>query len=579
MPGSMYLSSRPPVVCLLGFAWCACTPAAADPAPFVEIAAETGLDFVHFNGMTGKEYFSEMMGAGVALIDYDGDGDLDVYLVQGQLLGDGETMEDARIPIKGEPPFSDRLYRNDLRWVDGEPVLKFTDVTREAGIDSTGYGMGVATGDVNNDGHPDIYVTNFGENLLLVNRGNGRFDNITEESGARDDRWSVSAAFLDFDRDGWLDLFIGNYVNYSLRSHQTCRLPNGLPDYCSPSAYQPVNDRFLRNLGGGKFVNASSQVGIDRTFGAALGVIAADFNGDGWVDVYVANDGSENQLWMNDQKGRLRDESLLAGAAVNMEGKAEASMGVSAEDFDGDGDIDLFMTHLSRETNTLYVNDGQGWFEDRTMSLALGQTSLAATGFGTAWFDYDNDGWMDLFSANGAVTKIESQIDEEILPLRQTNQLWRNRGGDRGFDEVSASAGAALALSEVSRGAAFGDIDNDGDADIVVTNNAGPVRLLQNRVGQDGHWLGVRMLTADGKRDALGASLTLRAGDRTLSRRVHTDGSYASASDPRVVFGLGGFAGNADLGVRWPDGSEEVFAGLATGRYHELVQGSGRSRK
>jgi hypothetical protein len=526
--------------------------------------------------MTGKEYFAEMMGAGVALIDYDGDGDLDVYLVQGQLLGEDDSIDDALIPIGGEPPYSDRLFRNDLEIVGGKPVLKFTDVTREAGIAATGYGMGVASGDVNNDGHIDLYVTNFGENNLLLNNGKAGFSDATADRGAADSRWSVSASFLDFDRDGWLDLFIGNYVNYTMLTHETCRLPNGIPDYCSPSAYRPVNDRFLHNQGGGKFANRSSQVGIEKIFGAALGVIAADFNGDGWADVYVANDGAENQLWMNDQKGRFRDESLLAGTAVNMEGKAEASMGVTAEDFDGDGDIDLFMTHLSRETNTLYVNDGQGWFEDRTMSLALGQSSLSATGFGTAWFDYDNDGWLDLFSANGAVTKVEAQITAgEILPLRQANQLWRNRGGDRGFDEVSAAAGPVFALSEVSRGAAFGDIDNDGDADIVVTNNGGAVRLLQNVVGQDSNWLGVRLLTGSGGRDAIGATLTLRAADRTLSRRVHTDGSYASASDPRVLFGLGDFDGKADLEVRWPDGSTERFAGLKSGRYHELVQGGG----
>jgi len=575
MSGSMH-RLNPSLLFLAGPALAVAAVAAAEQPPFVEVAGQAGLDFVHFNGMTGKDYFSEMMGAGVALIDYDGDGDLDVYLLQGQLLSEDDAIGDALIPVSGKPPFSDRLYRNDLEIVAGKPVLRFTDVTREAGIAVTGYGMGVASGDVNNDGHMDLYITNFGENTLLLNDGGTRFSDATAQSGSADSRWSVSASFLDFDRDGWLDLFIGNYVNYTVRTHETCRLPNGIPDYCSPSAYRPVNDRFLHNQGSGKFANRSSQVGIDKTFGAALGVIAADFNSDGWTDVYVANDGAENQLWMNDQKGRFRDESLLAGTAVNMEGKAEASMGVSAEDFDGDGDVDLFMTHLSRETNTLYVNDGQGWFEDRTMSLALGQSSLSATGFGTAWFDYDNDGWLDLFSANGAVTKIEAQISAgETLPLRQTNQLWRNRGGDRGFDEVSAAAGAALALSEVSRGAAFGDIDNDGDADIVVTNNGGPVRLLQNMVGQDRHWLGVRLLTRAGGRDAIGATLTLRAGDRTLSRRVHTDGSYASASDPRVLFGLGDFAGKADLEVRWPDGSVERFAGLAGGRYHELVQGSG----
>lgn len=538
---------------------------------FVENSASTGLHFTHFNGMSGELYFPEMMGAGAAVLDYDGDGDLDVYLVQGHMLGPSRTYQDATFPPVHPLPLTDRLYRNDLK--DG--VLRFTDVTEAMGLEAHGYGMGVTAGDVDNDGDMDLYLSNLGDNHFLINDGEGRFSDATERAGVNDPRWSVSSAFLDFDRDGWLDLYVSNYVEFSFEHSKPCVSNASAPEYCGPKSAPPETDRLFRNLGDGRFEDVTGKAGIDAAFGGALGVVSADFNGDAWPDIYVANDGVPNQLWINQQNGTFVDDALIAGVAVNMYGASEASMGVDAADFDGDGDEDLFMTHLVRETNTLYLNDGQGWFEDRTVTQGLGNASFAFTGFGTAWFDYDNDGWLDLLSVNGAVNLIIEQVRVgDPYPLHQTNLLFRNLDGER-FENVTARAGAVFELSEVSRGAAFGDLDNDGDTDVVISNNAGPARLLINTQGEHKAWLGLRLLERG--RDAFGARAQVRLGDdRALWRRVSSDGSYASASDPRLLFGLGGWDRPVDVTVVWPDGKRERWPGLETKRYHALRRGEGR---
>jgi hypothetical protein len=555
----------------------ALTVLAAGPAwaadAFVDVTAASGLDFEHFNGMSGELYFPEMMGSGVALFDYDDDGDLDVYLVQGQMLGPA-GVEAATFPPPSEPPLSDQLFRNDGPGADGVP--RFVDVTAAAGLRSTGYGMGVAAGDYDGDGLVDLYVTNFGPNQLWRNVGGGRFEDVTARAGVGDDRWSVSAAWTDYDRDGRLDLYVGNYVEYTLANAKPCRSSTSARDYCSPKVYEPSVDSLFLNLGDGRFEDVSESAGIRAAYGGALGVVAADFDGDRWPDLYVANDGVANQLWINRRDGRFSDEAMLAGVAVNMDGSPEASMGVDAGDFDGDGDEDVFLTHLARETNTLYINDGSGWFEDRTVAMGLANPSFAFTGFGTAWLDYDNDGWLDILAVNGAVTLIEAQVRAgEPHPLRQPNQLFRNLGDGR-YRELEAEAGPAMAVALVSRGAAFGDIDDDGDTDVIVSNNAGPARVLLNAVGQDAGWLGLRLLTGDPGRDAYGARVSLRGGDVVLWRRVRADGSYASSNDPRVLFGLGAKP-NDDYRVRvlWPDGGEEYFEDLPPGHYHTLRQGTG----
>nr|VFJ58011.1 MAG: ASPIC and UnbV [Candidatus Kentron sp. FM]VFJ62245.1 MAG: ASPIC and UnbV [Candidatus Kentron sp. FM]VFK14192.1 MAG: ASPIC and UnbV [Candidatus Kentron sp. FM] len=560
-------------------------------AAFSEIAAASGLDFVHFSGMSGEFYFSEILGAGGALFDYDQDGDLDVYLVQSHGAPCEPTIDpDApRCPAQteGREPLRDRLYRNDLaRTEDGGQRNHFTDVTQASGIRAAGYGMGAAVGDVDNDGWPDLYVTNHGPNQLFLNNGDGTFTDITRKAGVEAARWSVSAAFLDFDRDGWLDLFVGNYVDSSRKNHGECYAPDGSRDYCSPQSFRPLPCRLFRNRGDGTFEDVSGRSGIIKDYQGALGVIGADFNGDGWVDIYVGNDGRPNQLWLNQWDGTFQNEAFLAGTAVNMDGAAEASMGVDAGDFDNDGDEDLFMTHLTEESNTLYLNDGTGWFQDRSIATGVAASSQGYTAFGTNWFDYNNDGWLDLLVVNGDV-RVMANLNRagDPLPFHQPNQLLANVDAgtgklhDRKFVDITSQAGAAFTLSEISRGAAFGDVDNDGDMDILITNNSGPVRLMRNNLDGAGHWLGLRLLDSSG-RDALGARVRIVRKDApTLWRRSRTDGSYASSNDPRVLVGLGTAAKVMAIGVLWPSGRAEEWkapAGesLAVDRYMTLREGT-----
>ncbi|HUP43623.1 MAG TPA: VCBS repeat-containing protein, partial [Thermoanaerobaculia bacterium] len=389
------MSSPFPVITVL-LASPALAAATPEPAPgpyFVDRAAEWGLDFVHFNGMTGEYYFPEMMGSGCALLDYDGDGDLDVYLVQGALLGPDDTMADALFPYPGPGRPRDRLYRNDpVRLPDGSWEPRFVDVTEASGLDVTGYGMGVATGDYDGDGDLDLYRTSYGPNQLWRNDGDGTFTDVTAEAGVDDPRWSVSAAFLDYDRDGRLDLYVVNYLEFDVAANPRCFTQSSRRDYCGPADFPPVPDRLFHNRGpapdgasgGVTFEDVSAASGIAAARGPGLGVVAADFDGDGWTDLFVANDGQVNFLWRNQGPGpkggpggvTFRDEALLAGVALNREGRAEAGMGVDAADFDADGDLDLFLTHLAGETNTLYVNDGSGQFQDRTLEHGLGAPSF-----------------------------------------------------------------------------------------------------------------------------------------------------------------------------------------------------------
>ena len=544
---------------------------------FVDVAAASGLDFVHFNGMSGERYLIEITGSGAALFDYDNDGDLDVYLVQGTMLGLNKSLKDALIPPQGPLPPTDRLYRNDLKiHAAGRLELRFTDVTAASGIAESGYGQGVAAGDVNNDGWVDLYITNYGPNQLLINNGDRSFRDATESSGTGDPLWGTSATFFDYDRDGWLDLYVANYVNLTYANHRPCETDYGSGDYCGPQAFQPLPHRLYRNRGDGTFEDASVRSGVAALPGNGLGVVAADFNGDRWIDLYVANDLMVNRLLINQRDGSFADQALWAGCALDGSGLAEASMGVDAADFDRDGDEDIFLTHLLNQTNTLYLNDGFGLFVDDTAARGLALASLPFTGFGTRAFDYDNDGWQDLLVVNGAVNVIEEQDQRgDLLPLRERNQLFRNVGGGR-FEDLSQRAGRSFAVAEVSRGAAFGDVDNDGDPDVLVTNNAGPARLLRNQQRFSNRWIGLRLQDRHG-RDALGAVVEVRVkGQPPLRRRVHTDGSYCSASDPRILVGLAQAAEVEAIQVWWPTGEQERWPGLRLGRYHTLTQGSGQ---
>ena len=535
---------------------------------FNDVADETGLRFRHYNGMTGKFFLPEIMGAGAALFDYDNDGDLDVLLVQGNVLEPGDKPGSTMFPWRQTGPPRTQLFRNELSL---NRKLQFSDVTDKSGIVATGYGMGVATGDINNDGLPDLYLANLGANQMYLNKGDGTFVDVTKSSNTDDPRWTTSAAFFDYDRDGWLDLMVVNYADFSPANSPTCYAPSSARDYCTPRVFRAPGNRLFHNRGDGTFEDVTVRAGVSREFGHGLGIVTADFDADGWTDIFVANDGDPNQLWINQRDGTFKNEALLAGAAVNRDGKAEAGMGVDAGDFDGNGTEDIFVTHLMDETNTLFMNLDKLLFEDRTREAGLGMPGRRFTGFGTLFLDYDNDGWLDLFIVNGAVQLLPDLVKKgDPFPLSQPNQIFRNDGTGK-FIEVFDPALQPLA---VGRGAAIGDIDNDGDIDVVVTNNNGPAKLLRNRVGQQNHWLGLRLAGKNG-RDMLGARVEVVVKkDQVLWRRARTDGSYLSANDPRVLIGLGAATRVGVVRVHWPDGSVGEWKDLPLDQYSVLKQGA-----
>jgi hypothetical protein len=545
---------------------------------FVDRAAAVGLRFVHFNGMSGEWYFPEIMSPGVGLLDFDNDGDLDAFLVQGDIMGAGKKVGDALFPPVEPLPLRGRLFRNDLQVAaDGSRTLRFTDVTDRSGIDARGHGMGVATGDIDNDGWVDLFLTYLGRNRLHRNNRNGTFTDISASSGIDIPGWGVSASFVDYDRDGWLDLYVGNYVRYDFASDRKCTVLSDQRSYCGPEHYDRQTDRLFRNRGNGTFVDVTATAfSGSEPFGPALGVVAADFDNDGWPDIYIANDGRENLLWMNQRNGTFKSSGLLSGAAVDEHGKPEASMGVDAGDFDNDGDEDLVMTHLPTEGSNLYVNDGSGLFENRSAASRLHAFSLGHTGWGTAWIDFDNDGLLDILSIDGALHPRAAQPDDPF-PFDERNLLLRNAGAGQ-FTNVTDEAGAAFKVLEAGRGAAFGDVDNDGDTDVLVSNLNGPVRLLINNIGNRSHWLGLRIVGSGG-RDMLGARVEIRRRDGpSLWRRVHSDGSYASANDPRVLVGLGQATTAPAVRVRWPDGKVEEWSEVGIDRWTTLKEGTGRRR-
>ena len=500
----------------------------------VEVGPESGIDFKHSNFATPVKHLPETMGSGVALLDYDNDGLLDIYLVNAAPLG------------SSQPAPSNRLYRNLGNW-------RFQDVTAKAGVGDRGYGMGVAVGDYDNDGWIDLYLTNFGPNVLYRNRRDGTFENVTAASGTGHPGWGASAGFFDYDRDGDLDLYVTNYLEYSVADPIECKdYDLNERSYCHPHHFQGAADVLYRNEGDGTFRDVGVRAGIADPQGKGLGVVLADFDGDGWPDIYVANDSVGNHLYRNLRNGRFEDLSLVSGAGYSGDGKPEAGMGVDAADLDGDGLPELFVTNLDFETNTLYRSQGDWAYEDRTIPFGLAQPSFSLVGFGTRFFDVDSDGDLDLFVANGHILDNISRT-RPWLSYPQVNQLYLNRGGV--FADVSASAGKALSRKGVSRGLALGDIDNDGDVDLVVSNCGQRPSLLRNDSKTGNNWLLLRLNGTRSNRSGIGARIRLRAGGR--EQRLQSTGgtSYLSAHDLRLHVGLGKASEAELIEIVWPSGA------------------------
>lgn len=521
---------------------------------FREIAEEAGAPFSHESGAIGKRWTLEITGAGVGLLDYDADGRLDIWVIQGGPLKD----RSGTLP-------SDRLFRN----VSEDGQLRFEDATVAIGQVATEYGMGIVTGDIDNDGDVDAVALNFGRNQLFRNEG-AKFQWVEDSEVGKPTEWSLSGSMADLNNDGWLDLYVANYMAFPpIRKYKVCRRMSMRVGYCAPSNFEPTADRLYLNDGNGSFIDVSAEFGIQSEKERAMGVVIDDLNADGRPDIYVANDMAMNFLWLNEASSTFKNDALFSGVAVNGHGMREASMGVAVADWDRDFDPDLFLTHDVKESNTLYVYEHPGWFSDQSVLTGLAAPSLSKTGFGTVFFDVENDGDLDLFVANGSVSMIDAQISRRVEPpLRQTNQLFVNNG-DGKFNEIASTS--LSQFEEVSRGAAMGDLDNDGDIDLLVSNNEGPLRIhvndSRNANGQRNNWLGLRVL--DGARDAIGAvvSLANQTGERKV---VRTDGSYLSASDPRLLFGLGVEEVPQRVYVRWSDGKNEEFSNLKVNQYHTL---------
>ena len=550
-----------------------------DPATapiFLDVTLAAGIDFVHQTGASGRRYFPETMGGGVAFLDYDGDGDLDLYFPNG-----------APLPgYSGPSGLANGLYDNDRG--------RFTEVEAAAGAeDPGGYGMGCAAADYDNDGRLDLYVTNFGANTMFRNDGPG-FADVTAESALGDTAWGAGCAFFDYDNDGDLDLYITNYVHFDFASvdedldpylKSTEKRPRSSSEkisaYPDPGQFPGAEDRLLRNDAGGGFADVTGRSGMVDTVsieGRGLGVVAVDYDRDGWPDLYVANDGSRNFLYRNLGNGSFRDIAGLAGVAYGLDGQREAGMGVDAGDFDNDGSVDLVVTNFEQEPVSLYRNLGSGTFLHFSYPAGIGLPTLRPLSFGLGFLDYDNDGFLDLFVANGHVLDNITRFDRSRT-YGQANQLLHNRGPGSGgavrFEDVSARAGEGVTAPMVSRGAAFGDYDDDGDTDLLVGNVGQRPNLLRNDLGSGNNWLKVQAAGRRSNRDGIGARVHIAAGDLRLVREVRGSYSYLGQSDLRVSFGLGKQAVVDEVVVDWPSGLRDRITGVKANITLLVVEGGG----
>ena len=534
----------------------------SDGIRFEDRTSSRGIDFVHYNAATEEKYMVETMGSGGGFFDFDGDGALDIYLVNGAPLpGAAKTSEPPR----------NALYRND-----GEGG--FDDVTEKAGVAGKGYGMGMTAGDVDNDGDLDLYVTNFGPNVFYRNRGDGTFEDGTQEAGLEAGGWSTSAAFADYDGDGSLDLYVARYVDFALDNHKFCgNQAKSIKAYCHPDVYDPVPGILFRGRGDGTFEDVTREAGVYvEDEGKGLGVVWGDYDNDADIDLYVANDSMRSFLFRNEGSGRFTDVTLLSGVGYSEDGKTQAGMGTDMADYDGDGFLDITKTNLDFEYNSLYRGGDLGIFSDESYESGVAEVSLNFVGFGTFFFDFDNDGLLDIFVANGHIID-NIHLFNSVSTYREPNFLFRNQGGGV-FREIGASVGDALSRENVARGAAPGDFDSDGDLDILVTRCGQGTLLLENEGGNRLGSLSVALVGRTANRNALGARATLRSGELVAISEVKSGLSYLSQGSLELHFGLGALGNQRAvdvLEIRWPGGATEVVESPGPGRV-VVLEGAGR---
>jgi len=532
-------------------------PAMAAPAPghilFSDVTPQTGITFRHTDGGSGKRYIVETISAGLALFDFDGDGDVDLYFLN------GAPLRGSR--VDGTP--RNALYRND-------GGFKFTEVTARSGTGDTGFGLGVTVGDYDNDGHPDLYLNNYGPNVLYRNNGDGTFTDTTGKAGvANGDQVGAGSSFLDIDADGDLDLYVSNYVPFTYEEHVN-RHVRGIPLYVGPMTYGPLPDTLYRNRGDGTFVDISAESGVAAHPGTGMGMICADYDNDGDTDIVVGNDASANFVFQNDGTGKFKEVGLSSGMAYDLQGVGQGTMGVDCGDFDNDGRLDFYMTSYDRQLATLYKNSGKGLFEDVTRKTGAGAETYALVTWGTGLVDFDNDGNRDIFVASGHLQDNIHRVDDS-KSYATRNVLLRNTGGK--FINVSDQSGDGLAVKFSSRGAAFDDLDNDGDIDAVILNSRHEPTILRNDSVNTNHWIQIRLQGAKTNRDGVGARVKVVAGDLTQIDEVHSGRGYQSHYGSRLYFGLGKRSRIDRIEVRWIGGGVDVLEDVQADRLVTITEG------
>jgi enediyne biosynthesis protein E4 len=519
--------------------------------------SKSGISWVHVNGRSAEMYLPETTGAGCAFLDYDSDGWMDIYLVNSGRC-------DFFNP---NPPLRNALYHNNR---DGT----FTDVTEKAGVIGGGYGQGVAVGDYDGDGRPDLYVTQYGHSILYHNNGDGTFTDVTLKAGVAAPGWGSSAVWFDYDNDGRLDLFVCRFVDFDRSKNKFCgNHDTGERYYCIPRVYDPAPSWLFHNNGDGTFIDVSNQSDIGKSPGKAWGVVATDINNDGWMDIFVANDTVQNFLFAN-HKGKFEEIALQAGVGYSADGRARSGMGVDSADYDQDGWMDLFVSNVDQEMYALYHNNHDESFDDLSIPMGIGMTTRLMSGWGLKFFDCDNDGNLDLFLANGHP---DDRIEERYSQVKYKEPMLLFRNTGKGFDNVSAQGGPIFSKTFAGRGMAIGDFNNDGRVDVLVAVNNGAPLLLQNNSGKQNHWLGVRLVGKKSNSDAVGAVITWQAGDLKRHRMKVGGGSYLASHDPREVLGIGERTKIDWIEIKWPQpsGAVERLTDLPIDRYVTVVEGQG----